>query len=65
MIAHSSRRHAALCVMLAWCSQAARAAALPVRVVASVSILEDIVRRSGGGELEYNTAALKEGMLKN
>jgi hypothetical protein len=52
-------------MMLAWCSQEARAAALPVRVVASISILEDIVRRSGGGELEYNTAALKEGMLKN
>jgi zinc/manganese transport system substrate-binding protein len=37
--------------MLAWCSQAARAAAPPVRVVVSFSILEDIVRRIGGGEI--------------
>jgi zinc/manganese transport system substrate-binding protein len=37
--------------MLAWCSQAAPAAAPPVRVVVSFSILEDIVRRIGGGEV--------------
>jgi ABC-type Zn uptake system ZnuABC Zn-binding protein ZnuA len=37
--------------MLAWCSQAAPAAAPPVRVVVSFSILEDIVRRIGDGEV--------------
>ena len=51
MIAHSSRCLAALGLMLAWCSQAAPAAAPPVRVVVSFSILEDIVRRIGGGEV--------------
>jgi zinc/manganese transport system substrate-binding protein len=44
-----SRRLAALCLMLAWCSQAM--AAPPVRVVASFSILADIVREVGGGDV--------------
>jgi zinc/manganese transport system substrate-binding protein len=41
--------------MLAWCSQAAPAAAAPVRVVVSFSILGDIVRRIGGGEVDVTT----------
>ena len=49
MIVPASRCFAALCLMLA-CSTQAEAAA-PVRVVASFSILEDIVRRIGGGEV--------------
>src|ERR1700730_12110989 len=48
MLVHGSRCLAALCLMLAWCTQAAAA---PVRVVVSFSILEDIVRRIGGGEV--------------
>src|ERR1700732_5160276 len=48
---HGSRCLAALCLMLAWYSQAAAAAAPPVRVVVAFSILEDIVRRIGGGEV--------------
>src|ERR1700732_4411617 len=48
---HGSRCLAALCLMLAWYSQAAAAAAAPVRVVVSFSILEDIVRQIGGGEV--------------
>jgi zinc/manganese transport system substrate-binding protein len=48
MLVHGSRWLAALCLMLAWCAQAAAA---PVRVVVSFSILEDIVRRIGGGEV--------------
>jgi ABC-type Zn uptake system ZnuABC Zn-binding protein ZnuA len=51
MIVRSSRWFAALCLMLACCTQAAAAAALPVRVVVSFSILADIVRRIGGGEV--------------
>jgi len=50
MIVRSSRWFAALCLMLACCTQAATAAAPPVRVVVSFSILADIVRRIGGGE---------------
>jgi zinc/manganese transport system substrate-binding protein len=48
MLVRGSRWLAALCLMLAWCAQAAAA---PVRVVVSFSILEDIVRRIGGGEV--------------
>jgi zinc/manganese transport system substrate-binding protein len=48
MLVRGSRCLAALCLMLAWCTQAAAA---PVRVVVSFSILEDIVRRIGGGEV--------------
>ena len=44
-----SRWLAALCLMLVWCSGAV--AAPPVQVVVSFSILEDIVRRIGGGEV--------------
>src|SRR2546430_6872192 len=55
MLVHGSRWVAALCLMLAWCSQAAPAAAPPVRVVVSFSILDDIVRRIGGGEVAVTT----------
>jgi ABC-type Zn uptake system ZnuABC Zn-binding protein ZnuA len=48
MLVHDSRWLAALCLMLAWC---AHASAAPVPVVVSFSILEDIVRRIGGGEV--------------
>jgi zinc/manganese transport system substrate-binding protein len=48
MLVHGSRCLAVLCSMLAWCSQAAAA---PVTVVVSFSILEDIVHRIGGGEV--------------
>jgi zinc/manganese transport system substrate-binding protein len=51
MIVRSSRWLAALCLMLACCTQAAAAAAPPIRVVVSFSILADIVRRIGGGEV--------------
>ena len=51
MVVHGSRCLAALCLMLACCTQAAAAAAPPVRVVVSFSILADIVRRIGGGEV--------------
>jgi zinc/manganese transport system substrate-binding protein len=51
MLVRGSRCLAALCLMLAWCSQAVAAAAPPVRVVVSFSILEDIVHRIGGGEV--------------
>src|SRR5512133_1734385 len=44
-----SRQLAALCLMLASCSQAM--AAPPVRVVASFSILADIVREVGGDDV--------------
>src|SRR5438105_5599683 len=44
-----SRWLAALCLMLGWCSGAV--AAPPDQVVVSFSILEDIVRRIGGGEV--------------
>src|SRR5437763_14995585 len=54
MIVHSCRCVAAFCLMLA-CSQAAPAAAPPVRVVVSFSILEDIVHRIGGGEVDVTT----------
>jgi zinc/manganese transport system substrate-binding protein len=55
MLVHGSRWLAALCLMLAWCSQAAAAATPPVRVVVSFSILEDIVRQVGGGEVAVTT----------
>src|SRR5438309_11579509 len=55
MIARGSRWVAALCLMLAWCSQAAPAAAPPVRVVVSFSILDDIVRPIGGGGVDVTT----------
>jgi len=48
MLVRGSRCLAALCLMLAWCTQAAAA---PVRVVVSFSILEDIVHQIGGGEV--------------
>ena len=48
MVVHGSGCLAALCLVLAWCTQAAAA---PVRAVVSFSILEDIVRRIGGGEV--------------
>jgi zinc/manganese transport system substrate-binding protein len=48
MLMRGSRCLAALCLMLALSSQAAAA---PVRVVVSFSILGDIVRRIGGGEV--------------
>ncbi len=51
MLVRGSRWIAALCLVLTWCSQAAAAPAPPVRVVASFSILEDIVRRIGGSEV--------------
>ena len=49
MLSRGIRCLAALSVILACCTQAAVAA--PVRVVVSFSILEDIVRRIGGGEV--------------
>ena len=51
MLMRGSRCLAVLCLVLAWCSQPAAAAAPPVRIVVSFSILEDIVRRIGGGEV--------------
>src|ERR1700730_7398324 len=48
MLVRGSRCLAALCLMLTWCTQAAAA---PVRVVVSFSILEDIVHQIGGGEV--------------
>ncbi len=48
MVVCGSRCLAALCLVLAWCTQAAAA---PVRAVVSFSILEDIVRRIGGSEV--------------
>ena len=51
MLMRGSRCLAALCLMLACCTQAATAAAPPVRVVVSFSILEDIVRGVGGDEV--------------
>ena len=51
MLMRGSRSLAALCLMLAWCSQAAAAAAPPVRIVVSFSILEDVVRRVGGSDV--------------
>lgn len=58
MLVHGSRWVAALCLMLAWCSQAApgnRSAGARRRFLHS-----DYIRM-----IEYNTAALKSGMLKN
>jgi len=49
MLSRGIRCLAALSLILACCTQAAVAA--PVRVVVSFSILEDIVRRIGGGEV--------------
>ncbi len=49
MLSRGIRCLAALSLILACCTQAAAAA--PVRVVVSFSILEDIVRRIGGGEV--------------
>src|SRR5260370_42197917 len=51
MFMRGSRCLAALCLMLAWCSQAAAAAAPPVRIVVSFSILGDVVRRVGGSDV--------------
>jgi len=51
MLLHGRRCLAALCFILAWSSEAMAAAAPPIRVVVSFSILEDIVRRIGGGEI--------------
>src|SRR5438105_13720534 len=51
MFLRGSRCLAALCFILAWSSQTVAAAASPVRVVVSFSILEDIVRRIGGSEI--------------
>src|SRR6202040_2656934 len=48
MLVRGSRCLAALCLTLVWCTQAAAA---PVRVVVSFSILEDIVHQIGGGEV--------------
>jgi len=48
MLVRGSRCLAALCLMLTWCTHAAAA---PVRVVVSFSILEDIVHQIGGGEV--------------
>jgi zinc/manganese transport system substrate-binding protein len=51
MLVRGSRCLAALCLMVAWCNQAAAEASPPVRVVVSFSILADIVHRIGGGEV--------------
>jgi zinc/manganese transport system substrate-binding protein len=51
MVVRGSRCLAALCLMVAWCNQAAAEASPPVRVVVSFSILADIVHRIGGGEV--------------
>jgi zinc/manganese transport system substrate-binding protein len=51
MVVRGSRCLAALCLMVAWCNQAAAEAGPSVRVVVSFSILEDIVHRIGGGEV--------------
>ena len=48
MLVRGSRCLAALWLMLTWCTHAAAA---PVRVVVSFSILEDIVHQIGGGEV--------------
>jgi zinc/manganese transport system substrate-binding protein len=53
MLPRGIRRLAALCLMLACCTQAAAAA--PVRVVVSFSILGDIVRRIGGSEVDVTS----------
>ena len=49
MLWPGSRWLAAISLVLVWCSQPAAAA--PVRVVVSFSILDDIVRRIGGAEV--------------
>ena len=51
MVVRGSRCLAALCLMVAWCNQAAAEAGPSVRVVVSFSILEDIVHRIGGDEV--------------
>ena len=48
MLVLGSRCVAALCLMFAWATQTSAA---PVSVVVSFSILEDIVRQVGGGEV--------------
>src|SRR5438552_19043864 len=45
------RRLAALCVILVCSGQIASATQSPIRVVVSFSILEDIVREVGGGDV--------------
>jgi zinc/manganese transport system substrate-binding protein len=49
MLLPGSRWLAAMSLLLLWCSQAVAAA--PLRVVVSFSILDDIVRRIGGGDV--------------
>lgn len=51
MLMRGSRCLAVLCLVLAGCSHPAMAATPPIRVVVSFSILEEIVRRIGGGEV--------------
>src|SRR5216684_8176327 len=46
-----SRCLAALCLMLAWSAQSKSAAQTPVRVLVSFSILADIARQVGGGDV--------------
>jgi zinc/manganese transport system substrate-binding protein len=46
-----SRRLAALCFILVWSGQSASVAEPPVRVLVSFSILEDIAREVGGGDI--------------
>ena len=46
-----SRCLAALCLMLAWSAQSISAAQPPVRVLVSFSILADIARQVGGGDV--------------
>jgi zinc/manganese transport system substrate-binding protein len=44
-----------LCCVLAWPTQNAAAAASPIRVVVSFSILEDMVRQIGGSDVEVTS----------